>query len=254
MLYKGKLVSIIMPCYNGSRFIGESIESVLSQTYKEWELLIIDDGSKDNSVEVINQYVAKDDRIKLIQQANAGSAAARNHGIRESQGQYVALLDSDDLWYPEFLEKQIKFMHDHSVSVVCASYQRIDEQSNVIMKPVKARYKITAKAMEAVDYVGCLTGLYDQSKHGKLFLDESLNSLLDDYLFWYQAIKFDGVAYGNPEILAQYRLTGNSLTSNKKKLIKKHYQFYRNKLDLNPIQSVINTLKWGAQGIIKYAK
>lgn len=252
MYYQDGLVSIIMPCYNGSKFIGESIESVLSQTYKEWELLIIDDGSKDNSVEVINQYVAKDDRIKLIRQTNAGSAAARNHGIREATGQYVSLLDSDDLWYPEFLEKQIKFMHDHNVSVVCSSYEMIDEDSNVIKNSVIVSGKITSKDMQVSNYVGCLTGLYDLSKHGKLYLDESLNSILDDYLFWYQAIKFDGIAYANPEIIAKYRLSNSSTTSNKKKLIKKHYYFYRQKLNLSPITSVVNTLKWGFKGIVKY--
>lgn len=252
--YQPSLVSIIMPCYNGQRFIGESIESVMKQSYQDWELLIIDDGSSDDSVALIETYTVKDKRIKLIQQENAGSAAARNHGIKEAQGQYIALLDSDDLWYPEFLTSQIQFMHERKASVVCSSYERIDENSKVFMKPVQARYKITSKAMEAVDYVACLTGLYDRSKHGKIYLDESLNSLLDDYLFWYQAIKFDGVAYGNQRILAQYRIAGNSMTSNKKKLIKKHYQFYRQKLHLNPVQSLINTLKWGWQGVVKYAR
>lgn len=126
------LVSIIMPCYNGEKFIKETIESVLAQTYTSWELLIIDDGSKDSSVDIIKSY-QQDQRIKLIQQANAGSAAARNNGIRQSKGQYMALLDSDDLWLPEFLEKQVNFMKEKKAVCVCCSYSRIDEDSNDVL-------------------------------------------------------------------------------------------------------------------------
>ena len=104
------LVSIITPCYNGAKYIGETIESVMNQTYPKWEMIIIDDGSSDNSVSVVQKYMEKESRIRLLQQANAGSAAARNHGIREAQGQYIALLDADDIWLPDFLRKQIHFM------------------------------------------------------------------------------------------------------------------------------------------------
>lgn len=247
------LVSIIMPCYNGEKFIKETIESVLAQTYASWELLIIDDGSKDGSVDIIKSY-QQDQRIKLIQQANAGSAAARNNGIRQSKGQYMALLDSDDLWLPEFLEKQINFIKKKQVVCVCCSYSRIDEDSNDILRPVIAKKVITSKDMQAVDYVGTLTGIYDQSKHGKIYLREELNSLLDDYAFFIDVINLEGVAYGNPEILAKYRVRQGSMTSNKKKLVMKHYSFYRHHLKQNIAQSTVSVIKWGTLGLIKYRK
>lgn len=118
MNFQEKLVSIITPCYNGERYVSQTIESVLAQTYTKWEMLIVDDGSKDNSARIIKDYCKKDSRIKLIQQPNGGSANARNHGIREAKGQYIALLDSDDLWEKNFLDEQIKFMQEKNAACV----------------------------------------------------------------------------------------------------------------------------------------
>lgn len=247
------LVSIVMPCYNGEKFIKETIESVLAQTYDKWELLVIDDGSKDNSYELVKRYVEKDGRIHLIRQKNAGSAAARNNGIRHSKGQYLALLDSDDVWLPGFLDSQVKFMQEKGAVCVCSSYSRIDEQSKEILKPVKSKPTITLKDMQSIDYIGCLTGLYDQSKHGKIYLKEELNSLLDDYAFWIDVISLEGKAYGNPKILAKYRVRKNSLTGNKLKLIRKHYKFYKEQLNQSIFESTLSTIKWGFYGMIKYS-
>lgn len=247
------LVSIVMPCYNGEQFIQETIDSVISQTYKNWELLVVDDGSKDNSYSLIKEYTNRDSRIHLIQQKNAGSAAARNNGIRRSRGQYLALLDSDDIWLPGFLDSQVRFIQQKGAVCVCSSYSRIDEQSNEILKPVMSKPIITSKDMRAIDYIGCLTGLYDQSKHGKVYLKEELNSLLDDYAFWIDIINFEGEAYGNPKILAKYRVRKNSLTGNKLKLVRKHYKFYKEQLDQGIFKSIVSTIKWGISGIIKYS-
>lgn len=250
--YVKGLVSIITPCYNGERFIKETIDSVESQTYPNWEMLIIDDGSTDNSEKIVNQYVEKDSRIKLIKQKNAGSAAARNNGIRHAQGQYIALLDSDDIWLPEFLNDQIGFMSEKKAFCVCSSYRRIDENSDETLSPVIAKPVITLKDMEAIDYIGCLTGLYDCSKYGKVFLHTELKSLLDDYAYWIDVIKLSGTAYGNQKILAKYRVRKNSLTGNKKKLISKHYKFYRTVLKQNVIKSCISVGKWAVNGFQKY--
>ncbi|MCQ5068984.1 glycosyltransferase, partial [Faecalibacillus intestinalis] len=127
------------------------MDSVESQTYPNWEMLIIDDGSTDNSEKIVNQYVERDSRIKLIKQKNAGSAAARNNGIRHAQGQYIALLDSDDIWLPEFLNDQIGFMSENKAFCVCSSYRRIDKNSDETLSPVIAKPVITLKDMEAID-------------------------------------------------------------------------------------------------------
>ena len=137
------LVSIITPCYNGEKYISETIESVIAQTYPNWEMIIIDDGSKDNSLKIAMEYAQKDNRISVFQQPNGGSASARNNGIRRSNGQYIALLDADDLWLPDFLENQISFMIEKNAICVYCSYNRIDENSKDILRPIKCKPDVT---------------------------------------------------------------------------------------------------------------
>lgn len=246
------LVSIITPCYNGEAYLAETIESVLAQTYPNWEMIIVDDGSKDGSAKLARGYAAKDDRIRLIQQENAGSAAARNNGIRRAEGQYIALLDADDLWDPAFLESQIAFLREKDAVCVCCSYRCIDAKSQEILHPVQARPVITLKDMMVTNYIGCLSGLYDTTRHGKIYLREELKSIRDDYAYWLDIVKLEQVAYGNQKILASYRVLDNSTTGNKKKLIKKQYQFYRGYLKLSALRSLMNTFRWGVNGLRKY--
>ena len=251
---KEGLVSIITPCYNGSRYVAETIESVLAQTYENWEMLIIDDGSKDNSAEIIEKYAEKDKRIRLIQQPNGGSANARNHGIREAQGQYIALLDADDLWKTDFLAEQISFMKVKNTLCVYSSYDRIDENSKEMLSPLCCKPSVSYKDMLVRNYIGCLTGLYDCSRHGKIYLHEELKSIRDDYAYWLDVVKASGVAYGNQKVLAKYRVLSNSTTGKKKKLIMAQYKFYRNYLKLNPCTSLFNTIRWGIAGLINFSK
>ena len=246
------LVSIITPCYNGEKYIAQTIDSVIAQTYKEWEMIIVDDGSKDGSADLVRKYMESEPRIKFIQQANAGSAAARNNGIRNCEGQYIALLDADDLWEPEFLEEQIKFMKEKNATCVYCSYKCIDEDSNEILSPVICKEEITTKDMMITNYIGCLSGLYDSSKHGKVYLREELKSMRDDYAYWLDIVKLDDKAYGNQKILARYRVLANSTTGNKKKLIGKQYKFYREYLKLGVVKSTINLVRWGLMGLKKY--
>lgn len=247
------LVSIITPCYNGARYIGETINSVIKQTYDNWEMIIVDDGSKDNSADIIRKYSEIDKRICLIQQENAGSAAARNNGIRRCNGQYIALLDADDLWKPYFLEKQILYMKNKNAVCVYCSYERINSEGNVILRPTIAKDKITTRDMRIMNQIGCLSGLYDCSRHGKIYLREELKSIRDDYAYWYDIVALEDAAYGNPEILASYRVLATSTTGNKIKLIKKQFQFYRKHLNESVPEAVINVIRWGVAGIRKFS-
>lgn len=242
-------VSIITPCYNASRFISQTIDSVLTQTFTDWEMIIVDDGSKDDSSDIVEKYVKKDSRIRLIRQPNGGSANARNHGIREATGRYIALLDADDLWLPQFLEKQIEFMKEKNAICVYSSYKRIDENSNEILKPLICRPFVNYKKMQITNFIGCLTGLYDSSKYGKKYLDEKLKSIRDDYAYWLEIVKLENAAYGNPEVLACYRVIKSSTTGNKLKLVKKQFWFYRNYLKLSFARSLCNLLFWGLRGL-----
>ena len=147
------LVSIITPCYNGAKYVAETIESVINQTYKKWEMIIVDDGSKDKSAEIIKTYVNKDSRIKYIYQNNAGSAAARNNGIRRAQGQYIALLDADDVWHKDFLEKQIAFIKKNNAVCVYCSYSKIDDHSRSILRPTISKGIITTKDMKVMNQI-----------------------------------------------------------------------------------------------------
>ena len=247
------LVSIITPCYNGEKYLTETIESVLSQTYPNWEMIIVDDGSKDSSANIAQKYVDRDPRIRVILQKNAGSAAARNHGIRECNGQYIALLDADDIWLPTFLEKQIAFMKRKRAICVTCGYGRIDANSKDILHPLIPKPVIRVKDMEVMNRIGCLTGLYNRRKYGKIYLREELKSVRDDYAYWMDIVRLTGRAYGNQEVLAKYRVLDTSTTGNKKKLIKKQYQFQRKYLKKNPVAAALNVARWGIAGLKKYS-
>ncbi len=248
------LVSIITPLYNGEKYIGETIKSVISQTYTNWEMIIVNDGSKDNSESIVMSYAKNEPRIHYVKQDNAGSAAARNNGIRHCKGQYIALLDADDLWSPEFLTSQISFMKEKNAIVVHSSYKRINEDGVEILRPYPAKKVVSVKDMQMTNHIACLTGLYDSSKYGKIYLREELKSIRDDYAYWLDIVKLAGYSYGNNRVLASYRVMSNSTTGKKTKLVKAQYSFYRKFQGFNLIKSLIYTCYWGVLGIIKFTR
>lgn len=247
------LVSIITPCYNAGRFVAETIESVLRQTYTHWEMLVVDDGSTDDSAQIVARFASQDDRIQLIRQGNAGTACARNAAMRQARGRYIALLDADDIWEDAFLERQLAFMKQKNAVCVCAAYRRIDEHGAEIQHPTVPMPLITPRDMRVMNRIGCLTGLYDAQKHGKVYLHEELKSIRDDYAYWFDVVSLEGRAYGNGEILARYRVLSGSTTGNKMNLVFKQYQFYRKYLKENALTAAINTLRWGVSGIRKFS-
>lgn len=246
------LVSIITPVYNAQRFIPETIESVLAQTYTSWEMIIIDDGSKDDSVAVISEYVKKDNRISVFSQPNGGSAAARNNGIRRANGQYIALLDADDLWDADFLEKQLALMKAKNATLVYGSHRRIDEHSKECMRPFVVPEKVDYNSLLKTCSISCLTAVYDTSRFGKMYLREDLKSLRDDYAFWLTIIKQCKEAYGNKEVLASYRVLSNSTTGKKKKVIKPQFLVYYKIEKLGLIRSCYYLIHWALNGFAKY--
>ena len=247
------LVSIITPCYNGERFIAETIESVLRQTYADWEMIVVDDGSVDGSAQIAEAYAEKDGRIRLLRQENAGTACARNAGMRVARGRYIALLDADDLWEPQFLERQLAFMKKWGAVCVCCAYRRINEHTLEIQHPTVPLPVITVRDMQVMNRIGCLTGLYDSSKYGKIMLHEELHSIRDDDAYWYDIVCLEGRAYGNPEVLARYRVLSGSTTGNKLNLVAKQYRFYRKYLKQGMLKALVNTARWGASGIKKFS-
>ena len=247
------LVSIITPCYNAGRFVAETIESVLGQTWPDWEMIVVDDGSSDASADIVARFAERDSRIRLIRQANAGTACARNAAMRQARGRYIALLDADDVWEPEFLERQLAFMKAKGAICVCSAYRRINERSEEILRPTVPLPVITPRDMRVMNRIGCLTGLYDSRKHGKVMLHEELKSIRDDYAYWYDVVKLEGKAYGNPELLARYRVLSGSTTGNKLNLVAKQFSFYRRYLDESVLTALVNTARWGISGIRKFS-
>jgi len=247
------LVSIITPLYNGERFLGKTIESVLAQTYTDWEMIIVNDGSKDRSEEVAREYAAKDPRIKVFSQDNAGSAAARNNGIRRAEGRYIALLDSDDLWEPFFLEQQLALLHDKKCALVCGAHKRINENDEEVLQPFFPPEKITYRSMLKTCSITCLTGLYDTKPFGKVYLHEEFRSLRDDYIFWLEIMQKCGVAYGNQSIVGSYRIW-NSISSKKLKMARPQYRVYRDVVKMGFLRSHYFLFCWAVNGVIKYWK
>lgn len=248
------LVSIITPLYNGERFLSQTIESVLRQTYAQWEMIIINDGSKDNGEAIAQAYAQKDPRIQVFSQANAGSAAARNNGIRRAQGRYLALLDADDMWEPDFLEAQLHLLQAKQAVLVCGAHKRIDGEGNEILRPYFPPEIITYKDLLKTNSISCLTGLYDTLPFGKVYLHEEFHSLRDDYIYWLEIIKKAGVAYGNQRVVASYRMTNTSVTHNKLAMIRPQFRVYRQVEGLGFCKSCYYLGCWAVNGLRKHRK
>ncbi|UTJ07345.1 glycosyltransferase family 2 protein [Arcobacter roscoffensis] len=219
-------VSIITPSYNSKEVISRTIDSVLSQTYQNWEMIIVDDVSKDNSNEIIKEYTEKDNRIKLINlDKNSGPAVARNKAIAEAKGRYIAFLDADDLWKPKKLEKQISFMTEKDCALSYSSYETMTEEGKLLDKVIMPPSKLSYKDLLKTNYIGCLTAIYDTQKVGKVYMP--LIKKRQDYGLWLKILKKTDYAYCIEEPLATYRLMSNSVSSNKFKLLKYNYLLFR---------------------------
>jgi hypothetical protein len=231
-------VSIITPMYNSEAFLSETINSVLNQTYKNWELFLIDDCSTDNTLEIAQSFSSKYTNIELLKNStNLGAAVSRNLGIGKSKGDFIAFLDADDLWKPEKLEKQLDFIKKYNCDVCFGSYELINEKGEKLNKIVKALPVLSYNKLLKSNYVGNLTGLYDAKTLGKIQTTNLRKR--QDWLLWLEAIKKSGnPAKGIQESLAYYRVRKDSMSSNKLKLLKYNYWVYRKGLKFSIIKSI----------------
>jgi len=244
------LISIITPSYKSEKFISLTIESVLNQSYQNWEMIIVDDVSPDNTNKIIEEYIKKDSRIKLIKlEKNSGPAMARNRAIEEAKGRYIAFLDADDLWNNDKLEKQIKFMEDNNLSFTYSSYNLIDENGNELGN-FKTKEKIDYKGMLKTCSVGCLTAIYDTKKLGKVYMP--LIRKRQDYGLWLKILKEIDSTKGILESLATYRILKDSVSSNKIKAAQYQWKIYREVEKLNIFRSIYYFLYYTYHGIVKY--
>lgn len=207
------LVSIITPVFNSERFVSQTIESVKNQTYDNWEhLLVVDSGTTDNSVSVINKYAVSDSRIKLIEIKNKrGISLSRNAALEAAQGEWIAFLDSDDMWLPEKLARQIEFMHQMNADFSCGGYRKISENSDktgdLRLPPTKQTYT----DLLGNNLISCPTVMYNQKNLGQFKMREHAH---EDYILWLDLLKHTTACYGLREDLARYRIVNNSRSMN----------------------------------------
>ncbi len=250
-----ELVSIIMPSYNTARFIKETVDSVLAQSYTNWELIIVDDCSTDNTDDVVAQF-SGDSRIKYIKNnKNSGAAESRNRALREAKGKWIAFLDSDDLWASDKLEKQIAFMKDNGYHFSYTAYTEIDENSEPNGKTVTGPKRITKSGMYNYCWMGCLTVMYDAEAVGLIQIESIRKN--NDYAMWLKVCK-KADCYLLDETLAKYRKRSGSISNHGyTKLIKWHYRLYRIAEHKNPVSSAVLTVRnlfFGALKKIMYVK
>lgn len=231
------LISIVMPVYNSALFLAETIESVLKQTYVKWELILVDDASEDNGVEIIQKFQREDKRIKLFKlNENQGAAVARNTGIKAASGKYIAFLDSDDLWLPEKLERQYKFMEKEKILFSCSYYEQINEHGEKLDRVIKAPPKSDYKRVLQSNPIGTLTAMYNAQAVGKIYGPNIKKR--NDYALWLNLLKKVPFVYCYNEILAQYRIRRNSLSRDKRSLLRYHWDLYRKYENLSVFASI----------------
>lgn len=246
-------VSIIMPSYNTGRFISETIESVLAQSYSNWELIIVDDCSTDDTDEVVGQYLT-DERIRYIKNKNnSGAAVSRNRALREAKGKWIAFLDSDDLWEPDKLEKQISFMGNNEYSFSYTNYEEIDAEGNKTGVSVTGPKRITRAGMYNYCWPGCLTVMYDRENVGLVQIENIKKN--NDYAMWLKVCK-KADCFLLDEVLGQYRRgrAGSISTHSYSALIKWHYRLFRVCDQRNPVVASLFTVRNLFFGVIKKIK
>lgn len=255
-----KLVSIITPMYKGSALVGQTIESVLAQSYKNWEMIIVDDYSPDNGAgaDVVQSYADKDSRVKLIRaKVNRGSSGARNQAMEVAKGQYFAFLDSDDIWHPEYLSKMINYIEendDESVAIYFSSYRRMNSKCDAeLLKPYIFEGNRTFKQLLRHCPIFPSAAIVDTSKLPlKIYFKEELKALRDDYAYWLDIMKNGLCAMGYKDVLVDYRMRDDSMTANKTKMIKPQWNIYRKVLKMNVFSSAWYLFCWGMNGLLKY--
>ncbi|WP_142951902.1 glycosyltransferase [Bacillus thuringiensis] len=227
-------VSVITPSYNSIRFIGETISSVQNQSYENWEMIIVDDGSTDQSAAKIKEIIEGDSRIRLLSlKENVGAAKARNLAIQEARGRYIAFLDSDDIWLPHKLKTQLLFMEEMNIAFSYASYSLIDENGNELNREVSAPKSVDYHYLVGNTIIGCLTVMIDREKIPYV---EMPSIQPEDTALWLNLLHEGYEAKGIQQVLAKYRIVTNSVSRNKIRAAFRYWKLLREQERLNSVQ------------------
>lgn len=246
-----ELVSIIVPVYNAEKFIRETMDSVLAQTYPCWELLLVEDGSSDGSAEVISDYIKEkqEERIRLIRQpSNQGAARARNRGLKEAGGRYIAYLDADDLWESEKLEHELRFMEEKGAVFAFTGYEFADEQGNGTGKVVRVPETLVYRQALSNTTIFTTTVIFDTAGISKELLEMPIIKS-EDTALWWKVLRTGYTAYGLDENLARYRRAGRSLSSNKLEAMRRIWNLYRKSEGMGVVSSMWHFCFWAMRAV-----
>jgi len=220
------LVSVITPAYNSARYIADAIRSVQAQTLDDWEMVIVDDASSDDTSGIVTGFIAADPRIRLIRLAhNSGAGVARQTALDAAQGRYVAFLDADDIWKSQKLSRQVDHMEAHRQPFTFSFYEQMDEGGNPIGKVITAPSPLSYRQLFFCNFVGNLTGIYDTQYFGKIPF--STIRKRQDWMIWLTIMKRLKTASPVPESLACYRVRSNSISSSKVGMVRYNFAVYR---------------------------
>ena len=241
-----------MPTYNSENYISHSIESVINQSYKNWELLITDDSSTDKTIKVVQDFQKKDDRIILFcSKLNKGAGVARNNSISNAKGRFIAFLDSDDRWKPNKLKTQINFMLKNKLSLTYSGYDVIDEKGSYI-KTIIAPKNITYNQILSNNYIGCLTAVYDTDSIGKNYMPEIRRR--QDWVLWINILQLIRETKGITDSLAIYVDRKDSISGNKLLMLKYNWTVYSNVLGFNKLKSFLLMINFMIHYVVKKIK
>lgn len=247
------LVSVIVPAYNAENFIEETMDCVLAQTYRNWELLLVEDCSTDRTAALIRQYMERtgDPRIRLIcQPTNMGAARARNRGLREARGRYICYLDADDLWEPEKLEKELAFMQEKDAAFVFTGYEFADEAGKGMGKVVHVPETLTYKQALSNTTIFTTTVMFDLEKLSREQLEmPAMKS--EDTALWFRVLRSGVTAYGLDENLVKYRRAGKSLSSNKLEAMRRIWNLYRRAEGMSIADSAWHFCFWALRAVMR---
>ena len=244
-------VSIITPCYNSSKFLQQTIDSVLNQTFTDWEWLITDDKSTDHSVEIINKV--DDERIKLtVAEKNGGAGHARNLSLEKASGRFITFLDADDFWEPNFLEEMVSFMKKENAELAYSNYSRCDENLIPKIEDFKADKNVTFNNLLKTCRLSLLSSMYDSQRVGKEFFPE--RSKREDHVMWLNLLKKIPVGKPLPKTMAKYRMHASSISRKKTNIMLDQYLVYKDYMNFSTLKSMYYTANWAFNGFKKYSK
>ena len=247
------LVSVIMPAYNAETFIRDAIDSVRTQTIIDWELLVIDDCSKDETCSIVEEIAYIDSRVKLLRnEKNMGAAGSRNRGLDIFRGKYVALLDSDDYWYPNMLEKMLYRAAETEADIIYCSYELVDEQGVKVCNDFLVPEKTSFQESIVRSVITCSTVLFTRelAKNNRF----PINMYHEDIAMWFQILRDGGTARGVPDVLAAYRQRSDSKTANKLKSACRRWIIYRKHLKMPLFWSTVTMVQYGINGLKKFKR